>query len=122
MQIQGVGQIAITVPDMEAAKKFYGDVLGLPHLFDAGPRLSFFQAGEVRLMLSLPDGEATVGTGTVIYYRVGNCGAAHVEALARGADDAGTPHMIAKMADHELWMGFLRDPAGNLVGLMEERR
>jgi hypothetical protein len=25
------------------------------------------------------------------------------------------------MPDHELWTGFLRDPAGHLVGLMEEK-
>ena len=28
----------------------------------------------------------------------------------------------ARMPDHELWTGFLRDPDGNLVGLMEEKR
>jgi hypothetical protein len=26
------------------------------------------------------------------------------------------------MPDHELWLSFLRDPDGNLVGLMEEKR
>jgi hypothetical protein len=26
------------------------------------------------------------------------------------------------MPDHELWMAFLRDPSGNLLGLMEEKR
>jgi len=26
------------------------------------------------------------------------------------------------MPDHELWTAFLRDPDGNLVGLMEEVR
>jgi methylmalonyl-CoA/ethylmalonyl-CoA epimerase len=30
--------------------------------------------------------------------------------------------LAAKMPDHELWLGFLRDPDGNLVGLMEEKR
>ena len=29
---------------------------------------------------------------------------------------------VAKMPVHELWIGFLRDPDGNLVGLMEEKR
>lgn len=122
MNLSGIGQIAITVPDMEAAKQFYGTVLGLSHLFDAGPGLSFFLAGNVRIMLSLPDGEVTVGGGTVVYYQVDNCEIAHAEALSQGASDGGAPHMIAQMSDHELWMGFLRDPAGNLVGLMEERR
>jgi hypothetical protein len=26
------------------------------------------------------------------------------------------------MPDHELWMGFIRDPDGNLLGVMEEKR
>jgi hypothetical protein len=26
------------------------------------------------------------------------------------------------MPDHELWIGFVRDPDDNLVGLMEEKR
>jgi len=25
------------------------------------------------------------------------------------------------MEDHELWIGFIRDPDGNLIGLMEEK-
>jgi hypothetical protein len=25
------------------------------------------------------------------------------------------------MEDHELWIGFIRDPDNNLVGLMEEK-
>lgn len=29
--------------------------------------------------------------------------------------------MAAKMADHDLWIGFLLDPDGNLIGLMEEK-
>jgi len=31
------------------------------------------------------------------------------------------PAMAAKMPDHTLWIGFLRDPDNNLVGLMEEK-
>lgn len=30
--------------------------------------------------------------------------------------------LAAGMPDHELWIAFLRDPDGNLVGLMEEKR
>ena len=32
------------------------------------------------------------------------------------------PQLAAKMPDHELWTGFVRDPDGNLIGLMEEKR
>ena len=37
-----VGQIAVTVEDIERATAFYRDVLGVPFLFDA-PGLAFFR-------------------------------------------------------------------------------
>jgi hypothetical protein len=46
----------------------------------------------------------------------------HVAIVARGAADERVPQLVAKMPDHALWIGFVRDPDGNLVGLMEERR
>lgn len=121
-RILGVGQVALAVSDVAAAKSFYADVVGLTHLFDAGPDLAFLDAGGLRIMLSKPEGLAEVGRNSVLYYRVASVDRAHTEALAKGAADAGAPHMIAQMPDHELWMGFIRDPDGNLVGLMEERR
>jgi hypothetical protein len=30
--------------------------------------------------------------------------------------------LTARMPDYELWIGHVRDPDGNLVGLMEEKR
>jgi hypothetical protein len=47
---------------------------------------------------------------------------AHAEIVARGAMNERDPQLAAKMPDHELWIGFVRDPDGNLVGLMEEKR
>jgi len=32
------------------------------------------------------------------------------------------PELAARMPDHDLWIAFVRDPDGNLVGLMEEKR
>ncbi len=29
---------------------------------------------------------------------------------------------IARMPDHERWMGFFRDPDGHLLAVMEEKR
>ena len=41
--VLGVAQIALTVTDLARAKAFYGDLLGLSPLFDAG-KMSFFDA------------------------------------------------------------------------------
>ena len=48
--------------------------------------------------------------------------AAHAALAARGADIVQPPHLIARMPDHDLWMAFLHDSEGNLVGLMSEVR
>jgi methylmalonyl-CoA/ethylmalonyl-CoA epimerase len=48
--------------------------------------------------------------------------AARAELADRGAPFDDEPHLIARMPDHELWMTFLRDPDGNLHGLMAEVR
>ena len=50
-----IGQIAITVSDLDRAVAWYADVLGLPLLFRAPPGLAFFECGGVRLMLSRPE-------------------------------------------------------------------
>jgi len=42
--------------------------------------------------------------------------------VAASATAEREPGLTAKMPDHDLWMGFVRDPDNNLVGLMEEVR
>lgn len=117
-----IGQIAITVSDVTAALAFYRDALGLRFLFSAGPSLAFLDADGVRLMLTTPQGAGTVGQNSTLYFQVADVAAVHAAVVARGAVDERAPQLTAKMPDHELWIGFVRDPDGNLVGLMEEKR
>lgn len=51
MFTENIGQLAIDVKDLSRAKSFYWDMLGLRHLFDAGPHMTFFDCGGVRLLL-----------------------------------------------------------------------
>ena len=117
-----IGQIAITVSDVAKATAFYRDVLGLKFLFPAGPNLAFLAAGSVRLMLTTSQGAGEVGKNSILYFKVADIAAAHATVIARGAKNERAPQLTAKMPDHELWMGFVRDPDGNIVGLMEEKR
>ena len=117
-----IGQVAITVSDVEAVLPFYCDMLGLPLLFRAGPNLAFLMAGSVRIMLSTPQGTGTAGQNSTLYFKVTDLAAVHAAVVGRGAANEREPQLTAKMPDHELWMAFVRDPDGNLVGLMEERR
>lgn len=120
--LESIGQIAINVKDTARARAFYRDVLGLRHLFDAGPSLAFFQCGGVRLMLSPPSGGEHDHPGSIIYYKVADLAATHAAMAAKGAAFEQAPHRVATMPDHELWMAFLRDSEGNLLALMEEKR
>lgn len=119
--IQSIGQIAITVSDIDVVLPFYRDVLRLPFLFRAGSELAFLQAGEVRLMLSTPQGAGTIGANSILYFRTDDLETAHRETVERGAVEERPPQLAAAMPDHDLWLAFLRDPDGNIVGLMEER-
>ena len=120
--VSEIMQIAITVSDVGIALPFYRDVLGLKFLFGAGPNLAFLQAGGVRLMLSTPQGHGEPGKNSILYFKVTDIAATHAAVVARGAKNEREPALTAKMPDHELWIGFVRDPDGNLVGLMEEKR
>jgi hypothetical protein len=57
-----------------------------------------------------------------LYFKVADVVATHDARVASGAVSERAPQPAAKMPDHELWIGFLRDPDGDLVGLMEEKR
>ena len=122
LELSEIGQIAITVSDVARATVFYRDVLGLKFLFSAGPNLAFLAAGSVRIMLTLPEGAGAAGKNSVLYFKVDNLASVHTAIVGRGAKDERGPALVAKMPDHELWMAFVRDPDGNLVGLMEEKR
>ena len=119
--LRRVGQIAVVVQDVARATRFYRDVLGLRFLFDAPPSLAFFDCGGVRLMLSPPEGAASAGASSIVYYDVADIHAAHGALVARGARFERPPHLVAPMPAGDLWMAFLRDSEGNLLGLMNER-
>jgi methylmalonyl-CoA/ethylmalonyl-CoA epimerase len=120
--LQRVGQIAVPVHDLDRAVAFYTDVLGLRLLFRAPPGLAFFDCGGVRLMLSRPEGPDAGSDARVVYYVVADLPSAHAALLARGADVVQPPHLVARLPDHDLWLAFVRDSEGNLLGLMSEVR
>ena len=115
-----IGQIAITVEDLERAVRFYRDTLGLPFLFQV-PKLAFFDCAGVRLMLGLAEKPGKLHN-SILYYRVDDIQQAHQTLAARDVQFVDPPHLIAKLADHDLWMGFFKDSEGNLLGLMSEVR
>lgn len=121
-RLSEIGQIAITVSDVSTATAYYRDVLGLKFLFSPGPDLAFLEAGAVRLMLTKSQGSGAIGANSILYFKVTDVERVHAAIVARGSASERPPQLTAKMPDHELWIGFLRDPDGNVIGLMEEKR
>lgn len=121
-EITNVGQIAIAVSDIHQAMTFYRDGLGLTLLFEVPPSMAFFDCGGTRLMLTTLQGEAKDHRTSVIYYKVAELAKATEALKARGLKFEREPELAAKMEDHELWIGFLRDPDENLIGIMAEVR
>ena len=56
LNLSKIGQIAVSVSDIDRATEFYRDTLGMRFLFSAPPSMSFFDCdGGVRLMLAVPE-------------------------------------------------------------------
>ncbi len=119
LEISGIGQIAINVQDIPRAVAFYRDKLGMKFLYEF-PGLAFFDCGGVRLMFSRTEKPEFDHPASLIYYRVGDINEAARALEACGVKLEHEPRIIAKMPDHDLWMCFVRDTEGNLVGLMNE--
>lgn len=113
-----ISQIAIPVRDLDRAKRFYGESLGLSHLFDAPPGLSFFQCGQTRLMLSPPGDNPG---SSILYYAVEDAGAAQRALAAEGVAFAEDARCIARVGTHDIWLAICQDGEGNHVGLMSEQ-
>ena len=122
IELAKIGQIAVVVSDVAQALAFYRDILGLKFLFSPGDNLAFLDADGVRIMLSTPQGAGVIGENSILYFHVTDILDVYNVLVERGAAAERSPQMAAKLPDHELWTGFIRDPDGNLIGLMEEKR
>ena len=116
-----IGQIAIVVHDVDRAVEFYRDKLGIKFLFRAG-NLAFFDAGGVRLMLDRPEKPEFDHPPSILYFTVPDIRAAYSELKNRGVRFEDEPHLIARLADREVWMCFFRDCENNVMALMSEPR
>jgi len=121
VHLDAIGQIALTVANLDQAKAFYRDTLGMQFLFDAGT-MAFFQCGSVRLLIGTgePSAATTASPGTILYFRVQEIDSVAAALKEKGVRFEQEPHLVARMKSHDLWIAFLKDPAGNTLALMSE--
>jgi methylmalonyl-CoA/ethylmalonyl-CoA epimerase len=118
VNLDEIGQIAVTVTDLARSRDFYQNILGMHFLFDAGSMV-FFQCGKIRFAIGT-SGTPVAPSGTIMYFRVPDIHSAHETLAAKGVVFTRAPFRVARMADHDLWLAPFRDPDGNAIELMCE--
>jgi predicted enzyme related to lactoylglutathione lyase len=103
--------------DLDRARTFYRDILGLPILLEE-PHVLHFDGGSVRVAIHQypTDGPREAPEGFLVF-AVNNLNAVYADLRGRGAEFLGPPanRPYGRVA-------YLRDPEGHEIGLIEEPR
>lgn len=120
VQLSSIGQVSLTIDDVDRAVAFYRDTLGMTHLYTFGD-LAFFDCDGTRLFLTRPESESATRQNSVLYFRVTGIHGVATALEAKGVAFEGAPHLIHRHEDGtEEWMAFFGDTEGNLLALMEQ--
>jgi predicted enzyme related to lactoylglutathione lyase len=121
MALGPLGQVHVSVTDIDRAVGFYRDVLQIPFLFQVpGQPMAFFASGDVRLYLGTPE-SSEFASKVMLYFKVDDIDAEYARLSARGVTFLDEPHVVHSNEESELRMAFFRDPDGNNLALMIER-
>jgi len=117
-----IGQIHVSVSDVDRAVAFYRDVLGMRFLFQVpGQPMAFFDCDGVRLYLGRPE-SSEFRSNPVLYFDVPDIDEAFASLVERGVEFRDEPHVVHRTDATELWMSAFTDPDGNNLVLMSERQ
>jgi catechol 2,3-dioxygenase-like lactoylglutathione lyase family enzyme len=113
----------IPVTDLDRAREFYGETLGLKMLFEGGPSIRW-QAGEGTELSTFRRGP-TAADHTVGHFEVGDLDTLVRDLEAKGVEFLDYDEGPLKTTDHIAQMGptargaWFKDPFGNILGLRE---
>jgi catechol 2,3-dioxygenase-like lactoylglutathione lyase family enzyme len=110
-------QVAFTCRDLDRARAFYRDTLGLPLMFEAGNML-FFQLDGQRLMIGKEEKPGSAIGGGVIYFDAPDIDALGAALEARGVRFERPAEIVQRTATHALKLRAFHDPDGNAIALM----
>jgi predicted enzyme related to lactoylglutathione lyase len=102
MGLGPVGQIHMSVTDVERSVAFYRDVLGIPHLFTVPTSPEYTSR-------------------CVLYFRVDDIDGEVTRLSELGVGFRDRPRVVHRDGTTELWMAGLTDPDGHHIILMQER-
>jgi predicted enzyme related to lactoylglutathione lyase len=119
-RLSAIRQISVNARDLPRATAFYRDCLGMRHLFDAPPQMSFFDCGGIRLLIGVPEKKEFDHPTSILYFNVDDIRAAHADLKGKGVVFRDEPHRAATLADREIWINFFDDSEGNVLALTSE--
>jgi predicted enzyme related to lactoylglutathione lyase len=113
----GLRTVGYHVDDLAAAKQWYMKVLGFPPYFDQ-PFYVGFNVGGYELGLNPDLSKVSPGGKTIVYWGVKNADAALARLIELGAE----PHEEVQDVGDGIRVASVRDPWGNLFGVIENPR
>jgi predicted enzyme related to lactoylglutathione lyase len=112
---KGLRTVCYTTPDIVKGKEWYSKILGIEPYFDQ-PYYVGFNVGGYELGL-IPDGETSAAgsSGVVAFWGVEDVRIAYQRLLELGAK----LHEEVKDVGEGILVGSVRDPFGNIFGIIE---
>lgn len=111
-------QVALTVTDVDAARSFYRDRLGLRLIFEANNML-FFDVGGTRLMIARDEArQRPTRPGGILYFHVEDFAAALVRLQGTRATLIGPVETVQTTAAGSLRLQQFEDADGNMLAIM----
>ena len=127
--IKGIKFVGIPVSDQDKALEFYTKKLGFSITTDQpfNDKQRWIElkvpGADTGVVLFTPEGhEDRIGTFHSISFWTSNVQKTYDELVSRGVEFRREPHLIARLADREVWMAFFADTEGNTLALMSEPR
>ena len=116
--LQGLRTVIYHVADLDRAKAWYAEVVGHAPYFDQPFYIGFNVSGfELGLDPDMSQVTPGGGSSSTAYWGVADADAAHARLLALGA----TPHTDVEDVGDGIRVATVRDPFGNIFGVIENR-
>ena len=117
-KIGKIGQISRSVDNIDVAREWYENTLGLEFLY-AFEGMAFFDCAGIRLFLN--QGNSGSHADSILYFRVPDIHRTYNQLTAKGVIFTNVPHLVHKHDNGvEEWMAFFDDPEGRPMGLMSQ--
>lgn len=123
MEIRGVDFVGVAVSDLTAAKRFYGDLLGIPCVGSFGDKWAEFDAGNVTLALIEGD-QAAIAKRLEAgpYAAIGVALAVpDIQSAVAELRQHGVPITMEPIESPVCFTAMVQDPTGNWIWLHQRK-